>query len=342
MSVSPPMPASLPVSSPASVSAVRTLDLEIAGLALLREGLSGGLGERFAEAVRLVVAARGRVHVTGMGKSGHIARKVAATLTSTGTPAHFLHPTEAAHGDLGGLRGEDDVLLAISWSGDSAELLPMIEYARETRVPLIAMTAHARSVLGLGATVTLELPMALEACPDNLAPTTSTMMQLALGDALALAVLEARGFAEGAYPAAFRALHPGGKLGARLMPAARLMHRGETMPLVRVGTRLAEAVMEMTGKGFGVTGVLSEAGALVGMVTDGDLRRAFARGGDAMGSRVEAVMTVNPWTVEPEARAGDVLTHMNASRITSAFVVAPGEERPVGILHLHDLLRIGL
>ena len=324
-----------------SRSALRTIELEIAGLERLREALAGTLGTRLEQAVHLIVAARGRVHVTGMGKSGHIARKIAATLTSTGTAAHFLHPAEAAHGDLGSVR-EGDLLVAMSWSGDSPELAAVTEYARERQVPVVAVTAHARSLLGLAAAVVLELPLAVEACPGNLAPTTSTVMQLAVGDALALAVLEARGLGEGEYAAAFEALHPGGKLGARLTPAEKLMHRGNAMPLVRVGTRLAEAIVEMTGKGFGVTGVVSPQGVLVGMVTDGDLRRAFARGDGAMGLMVEQVMTTGPWTVEPEARAADVLAHMNATRITSAFVVSAEASQPVGIVHLHDLLRIGL
>ena len=323
-----------------NLSAVRTVELEIAGLERLREALGGELGERLGQAVRLVVEATGRVHVTGMGKSGHIARKVAATLTSTGTAAHFLHPAEAAHGDLGGVRA-GDVVVALSWSGESAEVGAVVEYARENQVPVVAVTAHRRSLLGMGASVVLEMPMAAEACPGNLAPTTSTVMQLALGDALAMAVLEARGLAEGEYSAAFGALHPGGRLGARLMPVERLMHRGGKMPVVGVGTRLAAAIVEMTGKGFGVTGVTGEDGRLVGVVTDGDLRRAFARGSDAMGLAVEEAMTASPWTVQPQARAGDVLAHMNAARITSAFVVPAEGGRPVGIVHLHDLLRAG-
>ncbi len=324
-----------------SRSALRTVEMEIGGLERLRQALAGTLGDRLDEAVGVLLACTGRVHVTGMGKSGHIARKVAATLTSTGTAAHFLHPAEAAHGDLGGVR-PGDALVALSWSGDSPELVAVVEYARQRHVPLVAITAHARSLLGAGAAVVLELPAAAEACPGNLAPTTSTVMQLALGDALALAVLEARGLGEREYEAAFEALHPGGKLGTRLIPVERLMHRGQAMPLVVVGTRLADAIVEMTGKGFGVTGVLSAEGALLGMVTDGDLRRAFARGEGAMTLPVERVMTAAPWTVEPQARAADVLAHMSASRITSAFVVPDFGREPLGMVHLHDLLRLGL
>ncbi|RXH55953.1 KpsF/GutQ family sugar-phosphate isomerase [Granulicella sibirica] len=327
-------------------SALRTLDLEIAGLRLLRQSLETHLGESLKKAVTLTLSLRGRIHVTGIGKSGHIARKLAATLTSTGTPAQFLHPTEASHGDLGVLQPED-LLLALSWSGDTPELLPLIDYARTAAIPLIAITAHPRSVLALAATIILEVPQATEACPDNLAPTTSTTMQLALGDALALAILEARALPNGHYPAAFRALHPGGKLGARLTPASALMHTGDRLPFVRVGTPLSAAIVEMTSKGFGATGVLSPEGALVGIVTDGDLRRSFSKPVDQselMSRPVEQIMTPRPWTINPDALAPDILSHMNATRITSAFVLVQQtpEATPQGIVHIHDLLRIGL
>jgi arabinose-5-phosphate isomerase len=321
-------------------SPLRTLDHEIAGLQLLRQSLTGPLGGRLAEAVTLILRKRGRIHVTGIGKSGHIARKIAATLTSTGTPAHFLHPTEAAHGDLGDLRPED-TLLALSWSGDTPELVPLTDFARSTAIPILAITAHPRSLLALSATILLELPHSPEACPDNLAPTTSTTMQLALGDAFALAILEARAHPPGHYPLAFRSLHPGGKLGARLTPAAKLMHTGDRLPLVPTGTLLSAAIVEMTGKGFGVTGVLSPTGTLVGIVTDGDLRRAFAKLQNPTLSPVEDVMTHRPWTIDPEALAPEILTHMDATRITSAFVLDPADA-PIGLVHIHDLLRLGL
>ena len=329
-----------------TTSALRTLDLEIAGLQLLRQSLETHLGKSLERAVTLALSLKGRIHVTGIGKSGHIARKLAATLTSTGTPAQFLHPTEASHGDLGVLQPED-LLLAFSRSGDTPELVPLIDYTRAAAIPLIAVTAHPRSVLAQAATITLELPQATEACPDNLAPTTSTTMQLALGDAFALAILEARALPTGHYPASFRALHPGGKLGARLTPATALMHTGDRLPFVRTGTPLSAAIVEMTSKGFGVTGVISPEGSLVGIVTDGDLRRSFSRPGDQsnlMQRPVEQIMTPHPWTIDPDSLAPDILSHMNATRITSAFVLSPGRPgaTPEGIVHIHDLLRIGL
>jgi arabinose-5-phosphate isomerase len=335
------------VSTKPSRSPLRTLDVEIAGLQSLRRALEGALGERLAQAVQMTLELSGRLHVTGIGKSGHIARKLAATLTSTGTPTHFLHPTEASHGDLGVMR-PGDMLLALSWSGDTPELASLTEYARKRQIPIVAMTAYPRSPLSLAATVILKVPLALEACPDNLTPTTSTTMQLALGDAFALAVLEARGLEQGEYPANFRALHPGGNLGARLTPARALMHTGDRLPLVRTDTSLSAAIVEMTGKGFGVTGVLSRSGSLVGIVTDGDLRRAFARTTlrslDTMTQPVEQIMTLEPWTIDPDALAPDVLHAMNQKRVTSVFVL-PMLERdatPIGIVHIHDLLRIGL
>jgi arabinose-5-phosphate isomerase len=321
--------------------------MEIAGLQSMRRALEGLLGERLAEAVERTVALSGRLHVTGIGKSGHVARKLAATLTSTGTPAHFLHPAEASHGDLGALQ-PDDMLFALSWSGDAPELAALTDYARRRQIPIVAMTAYPRSPLALAADIILKIPLALEACPDNLAPTTSTTMQLALGDAFAMAVLEARGLEQGVYPANFRALHPGGNLGARLTPASALMHVGDRLPLVRTDTTLSAAIVEMTGKGFGVTGVLSRAGTLVGVVTDGDLRRAFAkktmRSIDTMSQPVEQIMTLEPWTIDPDALAPDILHAMNKRRITSAFVVPAldREATPIGIVHIHDLLRIGL
>jgi arabinose-5-phosphate isomerase len=350
-----PAPAQDPVTVPIDESAqppisrspLRTLDMEIAGLQSLRRALEGPLGERLAEAVKLTVALTGRLHVTGIGKSGHVARKLAATLTSTGTPTHFLHPAEASHGDLGVLRS-GDMLLALSWSGDAPELAALTDYARKRQIPIIAMTAYPRSPLALSANVILKVPLALEACPDNLTPTTSTTMQLALGDAFAMAVLEARGLEKGEYPANFRALHPGGNLGVRLTPASALMHTGDRLPLVRTDTSLSSAIVEMTSKGFGVTGVLSRSGSLVGVLTDGDLRRAFARTTprslDTMSQPVERIMTLEPWTIDPDALAPDILHAMNKRRVTSAFVL-PMLERdatPIGIVHIHDLLRIGL
>lgn len=342
-----PQPVAVQEPTSISRSPLRTLDMEIAGLQSLRRALEGLLGHRLNEAVELTLGLSGRLHVTGIGKSGHIARKLAATLTSTGTPAHFLHPAEASHGDLGALR-PGDMLLALSWSGDAPELAALTDYARKRDIPVVAMTAYPRSPLALASDIIMKVPLALEACPDNLTPTTSTTMQLALGDAFALALLDARGLAKDEYPANFRALHPGGNLGVRLTPASALMHTGDRLPLVRTDTTLSAAIVEMTGKGFGVTGVLSRAGSLVGVVTDGDLRRAFARTEmrsiDTMSQPVEQIMTLEPWTIDPDALAPDILHAMNTRRVTSVFVL-PMLERdatPIGIVHIHDLLRIGL
>jgi arabinose-5-phosphate isomerase len=324
-------------------SAVRTLDIEIAALQSVRRSLEGLLGSRLQDAVNLTRSIRGRIHVVGVGKSGHIARKVAATLTSTGTLAHFLHATEASHGDLGAVH-PDDLLLILSWSGDTPELQPITEYARRKSIPLIAITAYPRSPLALAATIILKLPMALEACPDNLAPTTSTTMQLVLGDAFALALLEARALAPREFPSTFHEMHPGGTLGARLTPAHAIMHSADRLPLVHTDTPLSEAIVEMSRKGFGVTGVLSRYGALVGIVTDGDLRRAFGHtsGQDLMSTPVEAIMTHSPWTIDPQTRAPEILAQMNTRRVTTAFVVPTPNEPPIGLVHIHDLLRIGL
>ena len=317
-------------------SATRTLDLEIAGLQAVRDELSGPLGESLIEAVDLIrtrTTAGARVLVTGVGKSGHIGRKIAATLTSTGTPAHFLHAGEAGHGDLGLLQ-QGDIVLAISWSGETPDLAPILDYTRRFHIPLIALTSSRTSTLGSIAEVCLELPPMQEACPNNLAPTTSTTMQLAVGDALAVCLLEARGFS----PDAFHELHPNGRLGATLRRASTLMHTGDRLPLVHEGTLLSAAIVEMTSKGFGVTAVLDTAGQLTGIITDGDLRRTFKAG--FTDCPVEAAMTHSPWTIPPDALAPEILFQMNARTVTTVFVVE--EQRPIGILHIHDLLRIGL
>ncbi len=314
---------------------IRTVTLEAEGLRALESALAGDLGDRVLHAVDVILGRpNGRVIVSGMGKSGHVGRKLAATLASTGTPALFVHPAEASHGDLGMVRPED-VVIALSWSGEAPELADIIAYTRRFDVPLIALTSRPESALGSAADLCLTLPRMPEACPNGLAPTTSTTMQLALGDAMAMCLLEARGFS----PADFRAYHPGGKLGARLKRARDLMHGVHELPLVTDRSTLAQAIVEMTGKRFGVTGVVDEAGQLVGVLTDGDLRRAFQRG--FKDGPVTEAMTRNPRTAAPEALAADLLGLMNEKRITSLFVVEEGA-RPVGILHLHDLLRAGV
>ncbi|QIB35646.1 KpsF/GutQ family sugar-phosphate isomerase [Ancylobacter pratisalsi] len=310
-----------------------TLAVEARGLAALCEAVDGPLGSAIKRATRLIEAARGRVIVTGMGKSGHIGRKLAATLASTGTPALFLHAAEASHGDLG-MVTPDDVLLAISWSGETAELGDIVHYAGRFAVPLLAMTSNAESTLGRAADVVLTLPRVEEACPNGLAPTTSTLMQLALGDALALALLERRGFSA----SDFRVFHPGGKLGARLLKVADLMHEADSVPLVAIGTPMSEALIEITGKRFGCCGVVDAQGQLVGIITDGDLRRHMSV--DLLPRLVEQVMTNSPLVIAPADLASSALGQMSRLQITVLFVVSAGQ--PVGILHIHDLLRAGV
>lgn len=315
-------------------SALRTIRTETEGLAQIAAALEGELSSPFAQAVGRIGAAKGRVIVTGMGKSGLVGRKIAATLASTGTPAHYVHPGEASHGDLGMIRSED-VILALSWSGETTELADIIAYSRRFRVTLVAITSEPGSTLAREADVALILPKAAEACPNGLAPTTSTTMQMALGDALAVALLEARGFtAED-----FRQFHPGGKLGAKLTFVRDIMHRGETVPLVREGVAMSEAILAMTAGGFGCVGVLDAAGRLAGIVTDGDLRRNMSAG--LPSSPVEAIMTRNPRTVSGDDLAGEAIELLNRHRITAVFVV-DSEGRPQGLVHMHDLLRLGV
>jgi arabinose-5-phosphate isomerase len=314
-------------------SVARTLDIEQRGLEAIRQALGGDLGDAFAAAADVIEAAGGNVIVTGMGKSGHVGRKLAATLASTGTPSYFVHPGEASHGDLGMIR-ERDVVLALSWSGETPELSDIVAYIRRFGVKLIAITSRPGSALGSAADVGLFLPAAQEACPNGLAPTTSTTMQMVAGDALAVLLLERRGFTS----VDFQRFHPGGKLGARLSKAASVMHSGDEMPVVPVTAGLSDAIVEMTSKRFGITAVIDAAGDLVGVLTDGDLRRAFKRG-FVDGPVVEA-MGRRPHSVRPDVLAVEVLAQMNRSRITCIFVVE--DRKPVGLIHVHDLLRIGI
>jgi arabinose-5-phosphate isomerase len=291
------------------------------------------LGEDAVAALDLIRNCAGRIIVAGLGKSGHIARKLAATFSSTGTPAYYLHPAEASHGDLGVI-GPEDVVLALSWSGETSEFAGILAYVKRFAVPLIAITAGASSTLARYATIALVLPEVDEACPLGLAPTTSTVLQLALGDAMAVALLEHRGFTA----EQFGVLHPGGRLGAQLKMVRDLMHEGDRLPLVRERTVMAEAILEMTSKGFGVVGVLGDLGDLVGIITDGDLRRHMSR--DLLDTRVEAVMSRHPVAVAADSLAGEALQVMQARKIGVVFVV--GEGRPVGILHMLDLVRSGV
>jgi arabinose-5-phosphate isomerase len=319
----------------AAASARRTIETERAGLIALEAALANGLARPFAAAVETIHAATGKVIVSGVGKSGHVGRKVAATLASTGTPAFFVHPTEAGHGDLG-MIAEGDVILALSWSGETSELRSLVEYAGRFRIPLIAMTAAAESTLARGADVALILPQAEEACPHGLAPTTSTLMQLALGDALAISLLERKGFTA----ADFHKVHPRGKLGASLHFVRDIMHRDAELPLIGPDATMAAAVRLISEKGFGCVGVVGADGMLAGIVTDGDLRRHLAN--DLLSRKVADVMTRNPKTVPPDCLVGEALALMNMTPrpFTVLFVVDDG--RPVGIVHMHDFLRIGL
>jgi arabinose-5-phosphate isomerase len=315
-------------------SLLRTLDIEMQGLQALQPALTGVLGANVLTVAKLILAGSGRVFVTGMGKSGHIGRKLAATLSSTGTPSHFIHPAEASHGDLGMVR-TDDILIAISWSGEAPELADIVAYCRRFGVPLVAITSNGKSALGSAADHLLELPKMPEACPNGLAPTTSTTMQLVIGDVLSICLLEARGFSSADY----REYHPGGKLGARLKRARDLMHKDAELPLVSESSTLAQAIIEMSSKRFGVTGVVDADGALTGVLTDGDLRRAFQSG--FQDRPIVKAMTRSPLTSQPEMLAAELMGVMNRKRITSVFVVDP-EMKPVGILHLHDFLSLGI
>jgi arabinose-5-phosphate isomerase len=316
----------------AIASALRTLEAEGGGVDALAAALRDGLGGSFAAAVDLIRAAQGRVVVTGMGKSGHVARKIASTLASTGTPAFFVHPSEASHGDLG-MIANDDVILALSWSGETAELKNITDYSRRYSIKLIAMTAIQDSALAKVADVVLALPQAREACPHNLAPTTSSLMQLALGDALAIALLESHGFTA----VQFGLLHPGGKLGTLLKTVQDIMHTGEKIPLASLGSRMSEAILEMTAKGFGCVGITDARGHLVGIITDGDLRRHMRN--DLLDTVVDKVMTHKPKAVRPDQLLSETLDTLNAMKVTALFAIEAG--KPVGIIHVHDLLRVG-
>lgn len=308
-------------------TARRVILTEAEGLATL----AGGLGDSFDRAVEAVLAARGRVIVSGMGKSGHVGRKIAATLASTGTPAQFVHPAEASHGDLG-MVTRSDVALVLSNSGETPELADLIAHTRRFQIPLIGVASRAQSTLLRQSDVALVLPQAAEACGTGVVPTTSTTMTLALGDALAVALMEHRKFT----PEHFRTFHPGGKLGAKLSRVADLMHTD--IPLVVESAPMAEALLTISQKSFGVTGVTDDAGVLTGIITDGDLRRHMQ---GLLDHTAAQVMTRAPRTIGPDALAEAALAEMQSRRITSLFVVAP-DGRPVGLTHIHDFLRIGL
>ena len=314
-------------------SALRTLDFELGGITALKQAMGAALGAEFAAAVALLHTLPGRAIVSGMGKSGHIGQKIAATLSSTGTPAFFVHPGEASHGDLGMITPQDAVI-ALSWSGETVELTNLLTYARRFDVPVIAITSRADSSLARAAQHRLVLPQATEACPHGLAPTTSSLMQLAIGDALAIALLEGKGFT--AHD--FKVFHPGGQLGANLKYVADFMHTGARLPLAHADTPMSEALVRMTEKSFGCLGVTNNAGQLVGILTDGDLRRNMGDG--LLSAKLSAVMTAAPKTISPDTLASAALNILNTSKITALFVVEAG--KPVGIVHIHDLLRLGV
>lgn len=321
-------PQSQPKSTRAPLDVAREV-LEIEAAAI--EGLAGQLDERFEAAVELVLGCQGRVVCTGMGKSGVVMKKVAATLASTGTPALFLHPAEAVHGDLG-MVVPGDVVLAASFSGATEELVRLVSTLKRLGVPMVVMTGNASSPLARHADVHLSVTIDKEACPLNLAPTASTTATLALGDALAMALLEARGFT----PDDFARLHPGGRLGKRLLRVSELMHAGEAAASVPASTSMRDAIYEMSNKGLGITAVLDADGRLVGCISDGDLRRLLERGTDVLERTAGECMTEGPLTIAGDELAPAALKTMEDRRITSLFV-CDGEGRFEGIVHLHDL-----
>mgnify|MGYP006269745879 CR=1 FL=1 len=300
------------------------------------DALAAGLGETALAAVRLMAGVKGRVICAGVGKSGHVARKIAATLASTGTPAQFVHPSEASHGDLGMIT-PDDCVLALSKSGETRELGDLIAYCRRFAVPLLGLTAKADSTLGRGSDLVLIIPDAPEACGETRAPTTSTTLMMAYGDALAVGLIEARGFTA----SQFARFHPGGALGSALARAEELMHAGQAMPLIQADAAMGDALIEMSAKGFGCVGVVDGEGRLAGIITDGDLRRNMA--GDLTERRAGEVMTAKPMTAAPGDLASDALRRMTAGqrKITQLFV-CQADGRPAGLLHIHDLLRAGV
>lgn len=311
------------------ISARRTLELEIVGLQALEASLEGP----FSACIETLAGIKGRVIITGMGKSGHVGHKIAATMASLGTPTQFVHPGEASHGDMGMIT-PDDAVLALSWSGGASELTDIILYTKRFGIPLISMTSNADSALGQAADILLELPKAKEACPNGLAPTTSTTMQMALGDAIAIALLEKRGFSAEDY----KVFHPGGKLGAMLAHVGELMHKGNELPLAPADMLMSEALPRMTEKSLGALGIVDDENKLLGVITDGDLRRHMSS--DFLSKTAGEVMTKDPKTIPPTLLAAEALQLLNSTGITSFFVVA--DNQPVGFIHMHDLLRAGI
>jgi arabinose-5-phosphate isomerase len=308
-------------------SAQKALSDEIEGLSLLKEFFNSD----FEEAVSAIFNSKGKVVVTGVGKSGHIGRKISATLSSTGTPSYFIHPTEASHGDMGMIE-KSDIILAISWSGETTELANVVKYALENKIKLIGLSSNKESHLAKSSDIALNIPFVEEACPNGLAPTTSTTMQLVIGDAIAISLLNIRDFNKDN----FRSLHPGGQLGAALAIIEDVMHSGESLPIIEIGSPMSEALIKISEKGFGCIGVVSN-NSLEGIITDGDLRRHM--GPDMLNNKVESIMTKNPQMVSSKLLVADALELINNLGIQGLFV-SNNNKIPVGFIHFHDLIRV--
>lgn len=311
----------------------RVLNLESQALQALQETLDN----RFLQAINIIAGSKGHVIVSGMGKSGHVARKIAATLASTGTPSFFVHPAEASHGDLG-MISTDDVILLLSCSGETAELSDILTFSRRYQLPLIAMTQRSQSTLAQTADVVLLLPNIEEACPLQLAPTTSTTMMIALGDALATTLIKHRGFS----PSDFGSLHPGGKLGQRLLHVAQIMHKDDKMPVMKPDTLMQDVVIFMSSMGFGTVGFTNDQNKLVGIITDGDLRRHMSA--DLLQKQAHEIMSPYPNVIAASALVEEALNFMNARGRTGLFVINNDDNgcHPVGFIHIHDCLRVGI
>jgi len=308
-------------------SAQKALSDEIEGLSLLKEFFNSD----FEKAVDAIFNSKGKVVVTGVGKSGHIGRKISATLSSTGTPSYFIHPTEASHGDMGMIE-EKDIILAISWSGETTELGNIVKYALENKIKLIGLSSNKKSHLAKSSNIALNIPVVEEACPNGLAPTTSTTMQLVIGDAIAISLLNIRDFNKDN----FRSLHPGGQLGAALAIVKDVMHSGESLPIIDIGSPMSEALIKISEKGFGCIGVISN-NSLEGIITDGDLRRHM--GPEILNNKVESIMTKRPQMVSSTLLVSDALKLINNLGIQGLFVTDDGKT-PIGFVNFHDLIRV--
>ena len=308
-------------------SAQKALNDEIEGLSLLKEFFNSN----FEEAVKAIFNSKGKVVVTGVGKSGHIGRKISATLSSTGTPSYFIHPTEASHGDMGMIE-KSDIILAISWSGETTELANIVKYALENKIKLIGLSSNKESHLAKSSDIALNIPLVEEACPNGLAPTTSTTMQLVIGDAIAISLLNIREFNKDN----FRSLHPGGQLGAALAIIEDVMHSGDSLPIIEIGSPMSEALIKISEKGFGCIGVISN-NSLEGIITDGDLRRHM--GPNILNNKVESIMTKNPRMVSSKLLVSDALELINNLGI-QGLLVSNNKKIPIGFVHFHDLIRV--